>query len=557
MARKERLSGRRPAMFAALAAIFAAFLFATSPVSAQCAGTTYTVQRGDTCFDIATRFGVTLAQLVAANPPGTCENLDIGNVLCIPTAQTTTQTTTASSLTTSLTAASTTSGTTTTTTGSPTATPSSAQMILRSNATAALACSYNLGSCSLVADPNSAFGLRAPSGNLPPTEAGLATTPFNLVNDTGCMTVDAARTNVFLQECSSTVADRQLFTLDKESDGSSRLKVASSPTSCVVTTAGNAAQIGPCSSAQAAWSATVNGLTTVTPTASPTPGPSSDGLSTGAIVGIVIGALAGVALLGGLAWFLVSRNKKKSAGPVYVEEGKGPEMVAAASVEPAPGYPPVPPPPVPVSDIAATPATAFNGTPAEGLSYSAGATASANAAALPPPAAALPPPAALPPLAPSLPPPVAPPPIPTALPLPSDETVPPRVVTLKRGASLSPNSATVSSYKVPPSIPVPDPPVAAAAAGQGSGLDHPAALATVAMPTLAIPTIAPSPPQPVVIEPGTVAIATKGYLPRENDEIEVRPGDSVSIESVYEDGWCKGRNARTGARGVLPAACFE
>jgi hypothetical protein len=58
-------------------------------------------------------------------------------------------------------------------------------------------------------------------------------------------------------------------------------------------------------------------------------------------------------------------------------------------------------------------------------------------------------------------------------------------------------------------------------------------------------------------QPGRTATATKGYIPREPDEIEIRPRDEISIEEVYEDGWCKGRNGRTGETGELPGAWFE
>lgn len=52
----------------------------------NCPGFIYTVQRGDTMFRLAQRFGITLEQLIAANPQVTDPNrLTIGQQLCIPT----------------------------------------------------------------------------------------------------------------------------------------------------------------------------------------------------------------------------------------------------------------------------------------------------------------------------------------------------------------------------------------------------------------------------------------------------------------------------------------
>lgn len=59
----------------------------SSPTAAAtAAGATYTVQDGDTLFDIALRFNTTVAEIVALNP-GVSENLQIGAVLRLPPAR--------------------------------------------------------------------------------------------------------------------------------------------------------------------------------------------------------------------------------------------------------------------------------------------------------------------------------------------------------------------------------------------------------------------------------------------------------------------------------------
>lgn len=51
-----------------------------------CAGTTYTIQLGDTFYLLAQRFGVTLQALVNANPGVDPARLQVGQTICIPTA---------------------------------------------------------------------------------------------------------------------------------------------------------------------------------------------------------------------------------------------------------------------------------------------------------------------------------------------------------------------------------------------------------------------------------------------------------------------------------------
>ena len=50
----------------------------------ECDGTLYTVRAGDTLFALARRFGVTVADILQANPGITPENLQVGEVICIP-----------------------------------------------------------------------------------------------------------------------------------------------------------------------------------------------------------------------------------------------------------------------------------------------------------------------------------------------------------------------------------------------------------------------------------------------------------------------------------------
>ncbi|MEW6181768.1 MAG: LysM domain-containing protein [Bacillota bacterium] len=49
------------------------------------AGTTpYIIRAGDTCFSLAQRFGTSVAAILAANPGLNCDNLQIGQTICIP-----------------------------------------------------------------------------------------------------------------------------------------------------------------------------------------------------------------------------------------------------------------------------------------------------------------------------------------------------------------------------------------------------------------------------------------------------------------------------------------
>ncbi|MCL6590584.1 MAG: LysM domain-containing protein [Firmicutes bacterium] len=44
----------------------------------------YMIQRGDTCWSIAQRYGISVSELTAANPGIDCNNLPVGGTLCIP-----------------------------------------------------------------------------------------------------------------------------------------------------------------------------------------------------------------------------------------------------------------------------------------------------------------------------------------------------------------------------------------------------------------------------------------------------------------------------------------
>lgn len=59
-------------------------------VSRQCPpGTvTYTIKAGDTFFSLAQRFNTTIAAIIAANPDVDPENLEVGNIICMPQAVT-------------------------------------------------------------------------------------------------------------------------------------------------------------------------------------------------------------------------------------------------------------------------------------------------------------------------------------------------------------------------------------------------------------------------------------------------------------------------------------
>lgn len=75
------------------------------------------------------------------------------------------------------------------------------------------------------------------------------------------------------------------------------------------------------STSSASTTASQTSSETATNTASP-PEEKSKGISAGAGAGIGIGAAAGVALLAGLAWFLLKRRKGKNAYEVPVEQGQ-------------------------------------------------------------------------------------------------------------------------------------------------------------------------------------------------------------------------------------------
>ncbi|MDR2506191.1 MAG: LysM peptidoglycan-binding domain-containing protein [Oscillospiraceae bacterium] len=55
-----------------------------APPSAACSGTNYVIQKGDSFYLIAQRYGIALADLMASNPGVAPEKLVVGQVICIP-----------------------------------------------------------------------------------------------------------------------------------------------------------------------------------------------------------------------------------------------------------------------------------------------------------------------------------------------------------------------------------------------------------------------------------------------------------------------------------------
>lgn len=55
-------------------------------MSSNCPGGTFTyvIHAGDTCYAIAQRFGTTVVALQAANPRLNCNNLQVGQIICVP-----------------------------------------------------------------------------------------------------------------------------------------------------------------------------------------------------------------------------------------------------------------------------------------------------------------------------------------------------------------------------------------------------------------------------------------------------------------------------------------
>ena len=64
-------------------------------------------------------------------------------------------------------------------------------------------------------------------------------------------------------------------------------------------------------------------------------------------------------------------------------------------------------------------------------------------------------------------------------------------------------------------------------------------------------------PAPSMFVPGGHYKVARLHAPSETDEIEIRPGETVSIERVFHDGWCIGSNLDTGSNGVFPTQCLH
>jgi LysM repeat protein len=57
----------------------------TPPGPGPCTGTQYTIAAGDTLFALASRYGVTVDAILAANPGLDPNSLQVGRIICIPT----------------------------------------------------------------------------------------------------------------------------------------------------------------------------------------------------------------------------------------------------------------------------------------------------------------------------------------------------------------------------------------------------------------------------------------------------------------------------------------
>src|SRR5512140_775460 len=72
---------KRPSLFLLFVLILS---FTVQPVFAQASGPVYIVQSGDTLYNIALRFNISVDDLIAANPSVNPNNLAIGQELVIP-----------------------------------------------------------------------------------------------------------------------------------------------------------------------------------------------------------------------------------------------------------------------------------------------------------------------------------------------------------------------------------------------------------------------------------------------------------------------------------------
>ncbi|KAJ3091743.1 Leucine-zipper-like transcriptional regulator 1 [Quaeritorhiza haematococci] len=101
-----------------------------------------------------------------------------------------------------------------------------------------------------------------------------------------------------------------------------------------------------------------------------------------------------------------------------------------------------------------------------------------------------------------------------------------------------------------PPTPVLTPATAPAANMTAVGAAAPNPYLTVA------PHVAQSPPPTYS---GTVNTRTviEPYKPAQNDEIELRVGDTIAISTIYSDGWAHGMNITTTQIGAFPIVCLE
>ncbi|TPX48984.1 hypothetical protein CcCBS67573_g10181, partial [Chytriomyces confervae] len=56
--------------------------------------------------------------------------------------------------------------------------------------------------------------------------------------------------------------------------------------------------------------------------------------------------------------------------------------------------------------------------------------------------------------------------------------------------------------------------------------------------------------------PSKSQIAVYDFTPSANDEVELRVGDMVELETSYDDGWAFGKNVTTGQSGLFPLDCL-
>ncbi|KAJ3166629.1 LIM and SH3 domain protein 1 [Geranomyces variabilis] len=131
-----------------------------------------------------------------------------------------------------------------------------------------------------------------------------------------------------------------------------------------------------------------------------------------------------------------------------------------------------------------------------------------------------------------------------AHPVPSQQQQPLRVS--------SPGSVSSSSYDAAPGV------TTAAGAGAGGFLLTTSSVNAVAMPrTSTIMGASPPPLQTIAMTVPPQAARTyrtvREFRPQDGGEIELRIGDTLTLEESHPSGWCLGMNLNSGQRGYFPA----